>query len=164
MGSPLNYYLGENDGGLFSDPGPRLEQPSKVKLPDEDDFIDPQSFVPTNQRVREGGVAFVGEGARKPKISDEQRSPFFRELKAELLKVRPGFSCDWDTTSDAMLQSILAIEKGKSNRHFSVHEQPRIAAPQVDSDTQAKLLDGMSLILKKMGGFEKRLARLEKSK
>ena len=130
----------------------------------EDDFIDPQAFVPKNQRVREGGVAFVGEGARRPKTGDEQKSPFFRQLKAELLKIRPGFSCDWNTTSDAMLQNILTIERGKSNKHFSMHENPRTGDVQVDTATQDKLLNGMSLILKKMGAMEKRVARLEKRK
>ena len=126
----------------------------------DDDAINPQEFVAKVVRPREEGVPFQKGKRAKPK--EPQRSPLFYELKAELQKIRPGFSCDWDSTSDAMLQNILVIEQDKYRNHYGMLEKPPEQPRRQEPDMSAQILAGITALGNELKKINRRVSKLEK--
>jgi hypothetical protein len=127
-----------------------------------DDAINPQEFVAKAVRLREEGVPFQKSKRAKPK--EQQRSNHFYELKAELQQMRPGFSCDWDSTSDAMLQNILTIERDKYRNHYGMLEKPPAQATVQQPDMNAQILAGITALGNELKKINRRVSKLEKVK
>ena len=127
-----------------------------------DEPVDPTAFVPKLVRPREpSDVPVVKAKRAKPKPA--QRTDLFYRLQNEILRLRPGFSCDWDSTSEAMLHQILAIEQDKNRNHYSVKEQVAVVNRQQD-DTNVQILAGIEAIKKSFVKLAGRVAKLEKRK
>ena len=126
----------------------------------DDDAINPQEFVAKVVRPREEGVPFQKGKRAKPK--EPQRSELFYHLKAELQKIRPGFSCDWESTSDAMLQNILTIERDKYRNHYSKDQTPPPQADSRQSDATAQILAGITALGNELKKINRRVSKLEK--
>lgn len=129
----------------------------------DDEPINPQEFVVKAKRERDSETPFTK--GKKKKAPAQQRTEYFHQLKAELETLRPGFSIDWDTTSDAMLAQIVQIERDKGRNHYSKDAAPPAAAvSQPQMDMNDKILSGMAAILKEMKSLNRRVTKLEKTK
>jgi len=127
-----------------------------------DEPVDPTAFVPKVVRPREpSDVPVVKVKRAKPK--PVSRSDLFYRLQGEILRLRPDFSCDWDTTSEALLSQILSIEQDKDRKHYPVKEQVTVANKQQD-DTNMQILAGIQALNKAFVKLAGRVGKLEKRK
>ena len=133
-----------------------------VKPAFTDEPVDPTAFVPKVVRPREpSDVPVVKVKRAKPK--PVSRSDLFYRLQGEILRLRPDFSCDWDTISEAFLSQILSIEQDKDRKHYSVKEQVTVANKQQD-DTNMQILAGIQALNKAFVKLAGRVGKLEKRK
>ena len=127
----------------------------------DDDAVVPGEFAVRTQRPRDSETPFQKGKRAKPK--EMKRTDNFYRIKAELLRIRPDFSCDWDSTSDAMLQGILNIEASKEQKHFSSRDQPKFVSKQQE-DTSAQILAGLKTLTDAVVKLNRRVGKLEKPK
>ena len=132
----------------------------KAKQLDDDPVI-PGEFAPRTTRLRDSETPF--NKGRRSKVKDQERSDNFNRIKAELLRIRPDFNCDWESTSDAMLQGILNIEATKHDKHFSMRERPVLVNKQQE-DTNAQILAGIKALTDVVTKLNRRVSKLEKPK
>ena len=87
--------------------------------------------------------------------------------QAAILEIRPEFSCDWETTSEAILQNILVIEQDKARGigHYPNGQAPPAAVnTQAQKDRDDKLLTAINGLANVVLKLDARLSKLEKRK
>ncbi len=140
-----------------------MSQTSGEITESDDEPLDPQQYVVQNKRARESETPF--RKGQKRKAASPERSAHFVKMRAEILRMRPGFSCDWDTTSDAMLGQILAIERDKNANHYAANERPATTQPSPEQENaNARILAGIGAIAKELKKINRRVTKLEKGK
>jgi hypothetical protein len=130
-----------------------------------DEDVNPMDFVPGLARPKDDGVAYVGPKKKREAVDPlAGKSDRYKQILAAMKQLRPDFSCDHQSMSEAWLSELLSIEQSKHQNHYPVGTAPPpVAATSPQNGVNAQILAGINAIAGELKKLNRRVTKLEKS-